>query len=98
MIYNKISDLNKHCNIYNIIILQRLKNAGETSFNQMKDVCSFSDGNMANYAKRLATLGFIEVRKNYHKSASATTYTITKKGEDYYNELTYVLQNILNEE
>ena len=51
------------------------------SFNQLKELTSVTDGNLASHLKGLEENGYIRVQKGFIGRKTNTTYSATKLGE-----------------
>ena len=52
----------------------------EVNFNDLKELISLTDGNLASHIKSLEENGFIKVKKGYIGRKTNTTYATTKAG------------------
>ena len=77
------------------IITSLISNRTGLSFNDLKDLCSLSDGNLSRHMLALENSGLIEVNKGFEGKKPRTVYRITKKGESeflkYLNELEQIV-------
>jgi DNA-binding HxlR family transcriptional regulator len=53
----------------------------DVSFNQLKELITVTDGNLASHLKTLEENGFIKVHKGFTGRKTNTTYSVTKTGE-----------------
>ena len=53
----------------------------ELSFNELKELLSITDGNLASHLKTLEESAFVKVQKGFIGRKTNTTYSITKAGE-----------------
>ena len=53
----------------------------EVNFNELKELLSITDGNLASHLKTLEESEFVKVQKGFIGRKSNTTYSITKAGE-----------------
>ena len=53
----------------------------EVNFNELKELLSITDGNLASHLKTLEESEFVKVQKGFIGRKSNTTYTITRAGE-----------------
>jgi DNA-binding MarR family transcriptional regulator len=53
----------------------------EVNFNELKELISVTDGNLASHIKTLEENGFIKVQKGFIGKKTNTTYSVTKAGE-----------------
>jgi DNA-binding HxlR family transcriptional regulator len=79
------------------IITSLLANKKGLSFNELKELCSLSDGNLSRHMQALEEYKFIEVKKGYEGRKPKTIYKITPLGEKefvkYLNELEKVIHD-----
>ncbi|MBN1515686.1 transcriptional regulator [Candidatus Sumerlaeota bacterium] len=66
-------------------------------FNQLKDLCSLSDGNLSRHIQALEEAGLVEVWKGFHRKRPQTLCRITPAGlerfQEYLKELEQVIQD-----
>ena len=64
-------------------------------FNDLKELCSLTDGNLSRHLKVLQETGLVEVWKGYSQRRPQTRYRLTPEGRkrflDYVNELERVV-------
>lgn len=69
---------------------------GDLTFSQLKEICQCSTGNMTTHIKKLVEEDFITVNKEFKNNRPCTTYHLTQKGkqafENYVESLNYFLQ------
>jgi len=69
-------------------------------FNQLKDFCSLSDGNLSRHIQALEESGLVEVWKGFHRRRPQTLCRITPKGlerfQAYLHELEKVIRDAAN--
>ena len=53
----------------------------EVNFNELKELLSITDGNLASHLKTLEESEFVKVQKGFIGRKSNTTYSVTKAGE-----------------
>ena len=53
----------------------------EINFNELKELLSITDGNLASHLKTLEESGYIKIQKGFIGRKTNTTYTVTKAGE-----------------
>ncbi len=79
---NPIKDLNKiFDNRIRLGIMSALVVNAEVSFNELKELLSITDGNLASHLKSLEEAAILKVQKGFIGRKTNTTYTITKSGE-----------------
>ena len=68
-------------------------------FNDLKDLCSLTDGNLSRHLQVLNEAGLVEVWKSSHKNRPQTTCRLTAEGRrrllDYINVLESVIADAL---
>ena len=66
-------------------------------FNQLKDLCSLSDGNLSRHIQALEEAGLVEIWKKFHRKKPQTLCRITPEGlrrfQEYLQELERVVQD-----
>ena len=63
------------------------------TYNELKEVCNCSDGNMATHTKKLLSEGFILTNKEFVNNKPQTTYSLTEKGrEEFVNYIRPLIQ------
>lgn len=72
------------------------------SFQELKDFCQLSDGNLSRHARILEDAGFIRVEKGFEGRRPKTDYTMTEKGKTeflrYLGELEKIIRDAHGEE
>ena len=53
----------------------------EINFNELKELLSITDGNLASHLKTLEESGYVKIQKGFIGRKTNTTYTVTKAGE-----------------
>ncbi len=66
-------------------------------FNDLKELCSLTDGNLSRHLQTLEEAGLVEVWKGYHKKRPQTLCRLSREGRDrflaYLTELEKVIQD-----
>ena len=62
-------------------IMSALMVNAEVNFNELKELLSITDGNLASHLKTLEESGTIKVEKGFIGRKTNTTYSVTKAGE-----------------
>lgn len=62
-------------------IMSALMVNAEVNFNELKELLSITDGNLASHLKSLEESGSIKVQKGFIGRKTNTTYSVTKAGE-----------------
>ena len=68
------------------------------TYNELKEVCNCSDGNMATHTKKLLSEGFILTNKEFVNNKPKTTYSLTEKGREEFVNYIKLLNNVVNQE
>ena len=72
------------------------------SFQELKELCDLSDGNLSRHARILEDAGLISIQKGFEGRRPRTDYKITEKGEaeflSYISELEKVIRDTNAEE
>lgn len=78
---NKVIDYSKV--FESIIRVQMLSSlyTSELTYNELKEICNCSDGNMATHTKKLLAEEFIITKKEFVNNKPQTTYFLTEKGK-----------------
>lgn len=67
-------------------------------FNELKDLCSLTDGNLSRHLQTLEEAGLVEVWKGYHKRRPQTLCRLSPQGRDrflaYLAELERVIRDV----
>ena len=64
-------------------------------FNSLKELLDVTDGNLATHIKKLEQEGFIEVQKSFIDNKPNTSYSVTSKGKQAFEEHLKVLEQII---
>jgi len=66
-------------------------------FNELKELCSLTDGNLSRHLQTLQEADLVEVWKGYHKKRPQTLCRLSRKGRDrfmaYLDQLEKVIQD-----
>lgn len=62
-------------------IMSALMVNAEVNFNELKELLSITDGNLASHLKTLEESGYIKIQKGFIGRKTNTTYSVTKAGE-----------------
>ena len=73
---NKIFDSRIRLGIMSALMVNK-----DVNFNELKELLSITDGNLASHLKTLEESDFVKVQKGFIGRKSNTTYSITKAGE-----------------
>lgn len=67
----------------------------EADFNTLKEQLSLTDGNLANHARALEELKYIQCKKTFIGRKPKTIYKATKKGKEAFKEHILALERFL---
>jgi DNA-binding MarR family transcriptional regulator len=73
-----------------------VKPAGHT-FNELKELCEMTDGNLSRHIKVLKDAGKIEVTKKFENNKPVTTCALTKNGREEYAQYLSELENVIKD-
>lgn len=62
-------------------IMSALMVNAEVNFNELKELLSITDGNLASHLKTLEESGYVKIQKGFIGRKTNTTYSVTKAGE-----------------
>jgi len=66
-------------------------------FNELKLLCSLTDGNLSRQIQFLQGSGFVEVWKGYHKNRPQTKCRLTRSGRDAFLEYIGQLEKVVSD-
>lgn len=66
-------------------------------FNQLKDLCSLSDGNLSRQIQVLEEAGLVEVWKRFHRRRPQTLCRITAEGLERFQAYLKELENVIRD-
>jgi len=66
-------------------------------FNQLKDLCSLSDGNLSRHIQALEEAGLVEVWKGYHHRRPQTLCRITPAGLERFQAYLHELEKVIRD-
>jgi DNA-binding MarR family transcriptional regulator len=93
---NPIENLNKTFDSrIRLGVMSSLMVNEEVSFNELKQLLSLTDGNLASHLTSLEESGYIKVHKGFIGRKTNTTYSITKSGEKAFKEHIEALENMI---
>ena len=87
---NKLFDSRVRLGIMSALIVNDAIN-----FNELKELLSITDGNLASNLKALEENGFIKVEKGFIGRKTNTTYRITKTGEKAFKSHIAALEKMI---
>jgi DNA-binding MarR family transcriptional regulator len=73
---NKIFDSRIRLGIMSALMVNE-----EVNFNDLKELLSITDGNLASHLKTLEESGYVKIEKGFIGRKTNTTYSVTKTGE-----------------
>ena len=73
---NKIFDSRIRLGIMSALMVNVVIN-----FNELKELLSITDGNLASHLKTLEESGYVKIQKGFIGRKTNTTYSVTKAGE-----------------
>lgn len=65
------------------------------SFNELKEVCGLTDGNLNRHLKALEEAGAVKIHKSFVNSKPRTTISLSKTGFQRFNEYLAALGEVL---
>ena len=66
-------------------------------FNDLKELCSLTDGNLSRHLQTLQEAGLVEVWKGYHKKRPQTLCRLSKEGRDRFMEYLAELEKVVRD-
>jgi DNA-binding MarR family transcriptional regulator len=66
-------------------------------FNDLKDLCGLTDGNLSRHLAVLQEAGLVEITKGFERNRPQTVCRITPKGRDRYLEYLAVLEQVVRD-
>ena len=66
-------------------------------FNDLKELCSLTDGNLSRQIQLLQESGFVEVWKGYHNNRPQTLVQLTQEGRRRLLDYVSVLENVVTD-
>lgn len=64
-------------------------------FNDLKELCTLTDGNLSRHLQVLSDAGYVEVWKGFQKNRPQTLCRITESGQKRFLEYINVLENVV---
>ena len=68
---------------------------GTLSFNQLKDECNLTFGNISSHLKTLGDAGIIQIQKSFVNNKPHTKVSITDEGRERFIDYLKTLENVL---
>ena len=69
---------------------------GEATFTELKKQLEVTDGNLDAHIKKFITVGYIRPKKSNDDKRSRTTYSLTKKGRNAFEEYIETMKRLLS--
>jgi len=66
-------------------------------FNELKDLCSLSDGNLSRHIQTLLEAGMVEVWKGFHRKRPQTLCRITPAGRERFQTYLHELEKVIRD-
>lgn len=66
-------------------------------FNDLKELCSLTDGNLSRHLSVLSEAGLVEIWKGQQGSRQQTMYRLTANGRTRFGEYISVLENVVSD-
>ena len=66
-------------------------------FNDLKDLCGLTDGNLSRHLAVLQEAGLVEISKGFERNRPQTVCRITREGRDRYLEYLAVLEQVVKD-
>lgn len=67
----------------------------DLTYNQLKEICKCTDGNMTTHTKKLIDENFISIKKEFVKNKPQTTYHLTTLGRKSFIEYVEILNELV---
>jgi DNA-binding MarR family transcriptional regulator len=77
------------------ILTSLAANPAGLPFNELKDLCALTDGNLSRHLQLLEEAGLVEIHKGFEKKRPRTTVTITATGKSRFAEYLNVLESVV---
>jgi DNA-binding MarR family transcriptional regulator len=77
------------------ILTSLAANPGGLPFNELKELCALTDGNLSRHLQQLEEAGLVEIQKGFEKKRPRTTVTITAVGKSRFAEYLNVLESVV---
>lgn len=66
-------------------------------FNDLKDLCGLTDGNLSRHLAVLQEAGLVDIKKGFERNRPQTVCRITSQGRDRYLEYLSVLEQVVRD-
>ncbi|MBL7770946.1 MAG: transcriptional regulator [Flavipsychrobacter sp.] len=87
---NKIFDSRIRLGIMSSLLVNE-----KMSFNELKELISVTDGNLASHLKTLEDSGYVKVQKGFIGRKTNTSYSVTKAGEKAFKQHLDALEKMI---
>ncbi len=87
---NKVFDSRIRLGIMSAVMVNEAVN-----FNELKELISVTDGNLASHLKTLEENGFVKIKKGFIGKKTNTTYSVTKAGEKAFKSHLEALEQMI---
>jgi DNA-binding MarR family transcriptional regulator len=87
---NKIFDSRIRLGIMSALMVNE-----EVNFNELKELLSITDGNLASHLKTLEESGYVKIQKGFIGRKTNTTYSVTKAGEKAFKSHLTALEKMI---
>lgn len=87
---NKIFDSRIRLGIMSALMVNE-----EVNFNELKELLSITDGNLASHLKTLEESGYVKIQKGFIGKKTNTTYSVTKIGEKAFKSHLTALEKMI---
>jgi DNA-binding MarR family transcriptional regulator len=77
------------------ILSELCASAAGITFQELKDECNLTDGNLSRHLKALEDAKVVRIRKTFIKNRPQTTIYLTEKGRDRFMEYLQALEEVL---
>ena len=79
------------------ILASLIANGDGLLFNDLKQLCALTDGNLSRHLAVLADAGVVEVRKSTQRGRQLTAYGLTPEGRRRFADYINVLENVVSD-
>lgn len=79
------------------ILASLAANSGGLLFNDLKEFCNLTDGNLSRHLSVLSEAGLVEIWKGQQGSRQQTMYRLTAEGRTRFGEYISVLESVVSD-
>jgi len=79
------------------VLTSLITNPKGLAFNELKDLCSLTDGNLSRHLSVLEKDGMVEIAKGHERNRSVTICRITRSGRKRYMEYLETLEQVVRD-